>query len=264
MIKYRSFAEDIAKRAGVVIREHFGLGMSKSWKSDNSPVTKTDLMVNTMLLDKVQQHFPSHRVLAEEESRMEGESEYVWVCDPVDGTIPFSHGVPLCTFSLALTKNGESILGVVYDPFGDRLFIAEKGQGAYLNGSRLRVSERGELKGAVADCEGFAAAHYDISQFTDRLMLKEGVIAMVLCSFIYPSVLVAVGEFAFTVFSHTTAHDVAAVKIIVEEAGGKVTDLFGEEQRYDRPGRGLIASNGVLHDRLVALARETVKDRYTH
>lgn len=256
MNEFKIFAEHFAKRAGNIMRENFSLGMKKEWKADNSPVTETDKKINSLLIQEVQEKFPGHGIKGEEESSA-SDNEYVWVCDPVDGTIPFSHGIPLSTFSLALVKNGESILGIGYDPFQERLFSATKGEGAFLNGKRIHVSSAEKLKGTAGEFEMFETAQFDITQLEHRLMF-EGVKMMKFCSIVYPSMLVAAGELAFTIFPHTTAHDGAAVKIIVEEAGGKVTDIFGQEQRYNSDIQGFIASNGILHDQLISLAKELV------
>ncbi len=260
-MEYKQFSEDFARRAGAIIKKNFMLGMEKKWKSDNSPVTETDLAINSMLIEEVREQFPLHGVKSEEKDDVEGHSEYTWVCDPVDGTIPFSHGIPLSTFSLALTKNGESVLGVVYDPFGDRFFGAEKGEGAFLNGARIQVSGAKVLANSAAGCEMFDWAKYDINDLVKYLRYEENVKVMSLCSVIYSSMLVAAGEFAFTIFPHSTAHDAASVKIIVEEAGGKVTDLFGRDQRYDRETNGFIASNRILHGRLVELSKKMAVKR---
>lgn len=255
--EFKKFAEDFALKAGQVIRENFGLGMSKQWKKDNTPVTEADLRINSLLIKEVQTRFPGHSIIGEEESSQSGNSEYAWVCDPVDGTIPFSHGIPVSTFSLALTKNGESILGVVLDPFQEHLFSAVKEQGAFLNGQPIHVSNTTNFRG-LGSYEIFAEMRYDTSKLIEHLRLKEKVKLISLASIIYPSVLVAAGELLFTVFPHDTAHDAAAVKVIVEEAGGKVTDLFGNDQRYDRPTKGFIASNGYLHAQLVELAKKFI------
>ena len=259
MSKYQEFGKEFAYKAGEIIKRNFSLNMKKEWKSyDTTPVTETDLKINSMLIEEISKLYPDHSVKGEEESNIKKDSEYMWVCDPVDGTIPFSHGIPVCTFSLALVHDGESVLGVVYDPFGDRLFVAEKGEGAYLNGDPIHVSDRVLLKGSVGDYEFFETAKYNIGKFADHLTMIEEVKMMKLCSFIYPSTLVAAGELAFTLFPGSTSHDAAAVKIIVEEAGGKVTDIFGNEQRYDQPINGLIVSNGMVHDKLVELAKKFV------
>jgi fructose-1,6-bisphosphatase/inositol monophosphatase family enzyme len=263
MDEYKKFAEDFAARAGQIMLDNFKLGMAKQWKSDNSLVTETDLKINSLLISEVKEKFPGHRIKAEEESSMEGGGEYVWVCDPVDGTIPFSHGIPISTFSLALTKNGESILGVILDPFQKRLFSAVKGEGAHMNGDKIRVSQISELGKTTGEYEMFQTAHYDVNKLQERLV-GTGMMLMKLCSVAYPAALVAAGELGFVIFPHTTAHDGAAAKVIVEEAGGKVTDLFGEEQRYDQDIRGFIASNGVLHEELVSLCKELVTKKPGH
>jgi myo-inositol-1(or 4)-monophosphatase len=257
MNEFKEFAEQFALKAGGIMKENFSLGMAKKWKGDNTPVTETDFKINTLLIREIKEKFQGHRIKAEEESSLEGDGEYVWVCDPVDGTIPFSHGIPIATFSLALTRNGESILGVVCDPFQNRLFSAVKGGGAYLNGKPITVSKTSKLKGVVGEYEMFETAAYNTNKLQEHLTF-EGVKLLRLCSIVYPSALVAAGELAFAIFPHTTVHDGVAIKVIVEEAGGKVTDLFGQEQRWDGGLRGFIASNGMLHDTLVALVKEFI------
>lgn len=256
---FKEFAEAFAKKAGHIMKENFSLGMTKKWKSDNTPLTVTDTFINSLLIKEINSNFPTHSVRGEEESKISDNAEYLWVCDPVDGTIPFSHGIPISTFSLALVKNGESILGVVYDPFMDRLYSATKGSGSFLNGVPISVSDTATLKGTVAAYEHFEFARYNVSAIADTLT-KEGVKMMKLCSIIYPTSLVAAGELSFSIFPHTTAHDAAAICIIVKEAGGKFTDLFGNEQRYDQEIKGFIASNGKVHQQLVDLVKSSIKN----
>lgn len=260
MSEYQKFAKEFALRAGKIIRENFGLQMKKEWKSDSTPVTETDLKINALLIEEITKRFPTHSIWGEEESKLQENSDYMWVCDPVDGTIPFSHGIPICTFSLALVHRGESIVGVIYDPFNDRLLSAEKGRGAFLNEKSVKVSDAHLLKGTIAGYEHFKTAKYNVGKLADHLEIQEGVKTLKLNSFIYPSALVAAGELSCTIFPHNTVHDAAAIKIIVEEAGGKVTDLFGNEQRYDQEIKGLIASNGLVHNRLVELSKEFVSE----
>ena len=255
--KFKTFASQFALRAGQIIKKNFSLGMAKKWKEDNTPVTATDLIINSMLINEIAKEFPTHNVLAEEQSNIKDASEYVWVCDPVDGTIPFSHGIPLSTFSLALVKNGEVILGIINDPFSERLFVAEKGKGASLNNKAIRVSTVSSLKDAMGNCEMFKRAKYNTSKLVDCLVMS-GVKLTTLISIIYPSALVAAGELDFTIFPNITPWDAASVKIIVEEAGGKITDIFGNEQRYDKDINGFVASNRVLHDQLIDLTSKLV------
>jgi fructose-1,6-bisphosphatase/inositol monophosphatase family enzyme len=260
MTEYIQFAEEMAKKAGTIIKEHFGLGMQREFKSDSSPVTEADLKINSLLITEVKRLFPEHSVIGEEESHIVENSEYAWVCDPLDGTRAFTSGLPLAAHSLALVKNGEVILGVVYDPFCDRLYSAQKGQGTTLNGVKTVVSKVSNLQRAVSDIESSNTAKYDTTELRNQLIKDYHVVNYKLCAIVLPSALVAAGEVAFTVFPHASAHDIAAVKIIVEEAGGKVTDIYGNEQRYDQAINGALISNGLLHDQLVEMAKQFVKE----
>ncbi len=238
--------------------QSFTLGMKKQWKPDDSPVTETDLAINRMLITAVREHFPTHAVLAEEESAPVAGAEYVWVCDPIDGTIPFSHGSPTFVYSLALVHHGASILGVVYDPILDRMVVAERGKGAYLNAQRLKASTADSLKNTPVGVGWGKNSPYALSGVSNALT-NQGAYPMNFGSITYMGMLVAIGEFTATIFGGRRSHDTAALKIIVEEAGGKVTDLSGNEQRYDQNIRGHIASNGTLHKELVDLVKKHLK-----
>jgi myo-inositol-1(or 4)-monophosphatase len=256
------FAKNTALKAGEIMKHNFTLNMKKKWKEDGSPLTVTDIAINKLVIDSVRAQFPDHNVKGEEESSLENKSPYLWVCDPLDGTIAFSHGLPISIFSLALVKDGEVQLGVAYDPFMDRMFCAQKGKGSFLNDQPNQVSELGAdaLNQSAIAYENFSRAKYDLID-TIKALTEKGVKLMQLCSIIYPTVLIASGDFVGSIFPHDTAHDAASIKIIVEEAGGRVTDLFGYEQQYNQPINGFIASNGKVHDELVKIVSATAKER---
>ncbi len=257
---YKKFAENLARQSGKIIRKNFSLGMEKKWKKDITPVTVTDLAVNKLVLDAVVKNFPDHSVIAEEGSYLVPGSNYAWVCDPVDGTIPFSHGVPTGIFLLALVKSGEPILGIAYDPFLDRVFLAEKGRGATLNGQPIRVNKEKQLQGqSVVGLVHWGLKNDPMEKAFIEMNDRWGFIQMCLCSIGYMTVLVAGGEFTAAIFQGRHPWDAAAMKLLVEEAGGKVTNIFGEEQRYDRDTLGFIASNGLVHGELVRLIKKYVK-----
>ncbi len=256
-MEYKTFALELAKEAGRIIKTNFSLGMKKEWKADNTPLTETDLKINQLVIDSVKKEFPGHSIIAEEGSDFSEKSEYVWVCDPVDGTIPFSHGIPTCVFSLALVRKGKSILGVIYDPFLDRMFFAEKNKGAFLNGEKISVSRAISLQNTLVGVESWKDDKANILKAAE-IVLNKGAKITSLNSIVYMDMLVANGEFAATLFPGTKPHDSAATKIVVEEAGGKVTDLYGNEQRYDRDIKGHIASNGILHQELVDIVKENL------
>jgi fructose-1,6-bisphosphatase/inositol monophosphatase family enzyme len=172
----------------------------------------------------------------------------------VDGTIPFSHGIPICVFSLALVRNGVPIVGIVYDPFMDRMYTAEKGLGAHLNGAPIHVSDKGDFARGLIGI-GYVKNQVNLLGVIGALADEWG-ICVQFCTNIYMSVLVGAGEFLATFFAGKLPWDVAAVKVIVEEAGGKVTDLDGNEQRYDREINGALISNGRVHDWLLGLVKQ--------
>lgn len=252
MGEYLDFAVALAREAGAIIRENFALGMRKEWKEDETPVTATDLRINRLVIDAVQRQYPDHAVLGEE-GDAGPQGEYVWVCDPVDGTVPFSHGVPVCVFALALCRDGEPIAGVVYDPFMDRLFSAEKGGGAFCNGRPIRVNTAPTLRRQLVEAEYYGDGLYAPSVVEG--LLSAGAVPLTQMCVMYPAALVASGEFTGAVFHLTKPYDGAPLRVIIGEAGGKMTDIDGKEQRYDRPINGYIISNGLVHDELLRIVQ---------
>ena len=231
------------------------MGIKRYWKSDHTPVTAIDTEVNQLVIETIHAEFPQHSILAEEGSDLTHSREFVWVCDPIDGTFPFMHGIPVSTFTLALVHNGQPILGVIYDPFMERMFVAEKGQGATLNGVAVHTgtdpSMHNKSIGVV-----FWKDNLDVMlPVIDKVSHAGGKI-LNLCSVAYMDALVAVGEFAAVIYPGFSAHDSAAAKVIVEEAGGVFTSLTGEVDRYDRSVHGHIAAaNQAIYDQIQSLLR---------
>lgn len=255
MKDYTSFAKELAYKAGGIMRKNFSLGMKKTFKKgDNSPFTVSDTVINRMVIEAIVKEFPRHSVMGEEESN-KTKNEYVWLCDPIDGTIPFSLGIPISTFSLALVQNGVPILGIIYDPFMDRLFVGEKGKGAILNNKRMVVSKNNTIRSQTLYMGWWKYSTYDLL-LVRRELNKKGCKIMDFCSFAYAGALLAAGEFSAVIFGDRYPWDGAAIKVIVEEAGGKCTDLAGNEQRYDREINGFIASNGSVHEELLAFVKQ--------
>lgn len=234
--------------------KHFQIGVAKEIKADGTPITIADTTINTMVIDAVATTYPQDGVLGEEASSMKEHPEYLWVCDPLDGTIPYVFGIPISMFSLALVKDGEPVLGVLYDPYMKRLYHAIKGEGAYLNEQKLHVNDEKTLTKNFIAVPSKSRNLFDVGGLLQETV-KRDINTCVFRCFTAEAILIATGQFVGNIFGHQTAHDVAAIKVIVEEAGGKVTDLMGNDQRYDRPTRGAIISNGLLHNELVALVK---------
>ena len=250
-------AVELANKAGTIMRKNFTLNMQKEWKDGlRSPVTATDLEINDLVLKEIKRHYPSHSILAEEGDDFSEASEYVWICDPVDGTHNFSHGIPTAAFALALTHLGQPILSVVLDPFMERLFTAEKGKGAHLHGARIHVNKNATLKKTIIGA-GKTKKLRNLFPFMDAAY-SHGVSFITGLSIHYMCALVAAGEFSAALFGGPSAHDITAGKLLVEEAGGKATDIFGGmPERFDRDMEGQLVSNGILHGELLRLLDET-------
>lgn len=257
MNEHLSFAKTVAEEAGAIMRAYFQLGVDFTLKEDESVVTKADKKINQLVIDRVAEKYPDHSVLGEESS-MDKQSTFVWVCDPIDGTLPFVKGLPISVFSLALLEEGVSVLGVVYDPYNNRLYSAIKGQGAFVNDTPIKVSARESGNQVTVNVEWWPEAVYDIDTATHHFSKDSHAYVLHLGSVVHAACLVAAGQYEGCVFAGTKEKnvDMAAVKVIVEEAGGKVTNLFGDEERYDKPEiKGAIISNGVMHERLISYTK---------
>lgn len=251
---YLDNAIEIAKKAGEIMTSMQSVDIQTNWKADGTPLTQADTTINKMVIDEIAQRFPDHAVLGEEESS-ESDSSFVWVTDPIDGTIPYSHGLTISTFSLALVWDGNPVAGVVYDPFQDRLYAAEKDAGATANGQPIHVNNRKTIKDAVISMNGpefFSDIH--------RGLIEGWAFPFIPQSFAYGAKQIASGHFTGGIFGWNNPWDCVAVKIIVEEAGGKATDYVGNDQRYDQKLNGFIVSNGLVHDELLEIVSSARKN----
>jgi fructose-1,6-bisphosphatase/inositol monophosphatase family enzyme len=214
-------------------------------------VTIADKEVNQLIVDRVQAEYPDHGVLGEEIS-YKSERERLWVCDPIDGTPAFIYHIPTSMFSLALVVDGLPQVGVAFNPWTGELYSAVIGKGAFRDDKSIKVSQKPWGKGTrlAGSSDG------SVDHVIPRTGLKEiGVEVISGYSVVFKGCLVADGSADGRIWAGTGAHDVAAVKLIVEEAGGMVTDHDGNEQRYDRPINGIIMSNGIIHDELLKLVK---------
>ena len=256
--KYLKFAKDIAYKAGKIMIKYFEDNSEASYKLDQTIVTKADTEINQYLIKRVKETFPTHSVDGEEEQF--GKSNYVWVCDPIDGTAMYARGIPVAVFSLALVIEGVPTIGVVYDPFTDSMYYAIKGKGAYKNDKKISVNNI-ELndKKSVANFDMWPKADYNLYDSIKELGKKTYFVGV--GSVIRACMCIATGDFNLAIFPGTTHKncDIAAAKVIVEASGGKVTDLFGNEQRYDRDINGAVISNGKVHDEVVAVLKTNLK-----
>ena len=257
MEEYLEFAKEIAKYAGKIMLNYFNGNNYSQYKGDNTIVTTADIEINNYLIKRVKEKYPNHSVDGEENQF--GESSFVWVCDPIDGTAMYARHIPVAVFSLALVIDGIPMLGVIYDPFTNNMYWAIKNKGAYQNNKLIKVNNyKLEDIRTLCHCDMFPNKEYNICKVFEKLkdithLNDIGSIAHV-CSCI------ATGDYTLAIFTGTKHKncDIAAAKIIVEEAGGKVTSLFGNEQRYDESIDGAIISNGIVHDDVVQIIKKYI------
>lgn len=217
----------------------------------NNWVTEADHASEKAIIDAIKSSFPAHFILSEEVGEIVSDSDVKWIIDPIDGTINFASRIPLCAVSIGVEKNGEMILGVVYNPFINELFFAEKGKGAFLNDKKISVSKKTDV---IHSClvTGFPYTYLDMEngplQVFERFVRK-GVPVRRLGSAAIDLCWVAAGRFE-GFFEHSLSPwDTAAGYLIVEEAGGKVTDMNGN--KYSPYQKKLVATNSLIHDELI-------------
>jgi len=256
--RYLEFAKEIAKEAGKIILKYFNNENKSSYKEDNTIVTIADTEINDYLIKRVKVEFPTHSVDGEENKF--GNSNYVWVCDPIDGTAMYARGIPISVFSLALVVDGEPIIGVIYDPFTDNMYHAVKGTGTYKNEEKITVSNISlNDKKSVSHYDMWPSSNYNIYDVVKELGKSTYFVSI--GSIARACTCIAAGDFNLAIFPGTKNKncDLAAAKIIVEEAGGKVTDLLGNDQRYDTDVNGAVISNGLVHDEVISIIKKNLK-----
>ncbi len=258
--EYLDFAKQLAYKAGDIMHKHLDSNSETEYKDDNTIVTVADREINSMVIARVKATYSGHGIDGEEESS-ERSARFLWVCDPIDGTNPFAMGLRVSVFSLALVIDGAPVIGVIYDPFGDKLYYAQLGKGAWVNNKKITVSQEGFNNKQRMNFDWWPESDYDILTPLKKLSVDRKIYLLSPGSTTHMAALVARGEFIASIFPGTKGKnvDIAAAKIIVEEAGGKVTDLFGDEQRYDRDIKGAIVSNGIVHDEIVKQLRNSLE-----
>lgn len=250
MDDYLQFAQSLARQGGKLIRDNFDSELNIEMKSDNTPVTQIDKAINNMIIETVREKYPEHGLLGEEASFGSGNEEYQWLLDPLDGTAPFIMGSPHSTCIVGLLKNGELQVAAIYDPFNERLYSAARGQGATCNGHSIHVNSQNIN-------EGYVLLDAESPQFTQKL-LDAKIHVEPVAGAGYRSALLARGRVMAVTKQHFDFHDVGPSSLIVEEAGGKVTDINGQPFRFDHAYKNtpIIMSNGICHDDLLTILGE--------
>jgi len=264
---FTAVAVNCAAKAGEYIKMKLGTTGQPDFKySRQDLVTEADKGTERLIRNLIATHFPHHSFLGEEgvepgpeasaaALRKAIEAEYLWIVDPIDGTTNFVHGFPFFAVSIALARNGQVIVGVVYDPVRDELFVAERGKGAYIRGKRMKVSAERTL-GKSLLASGFPAdpAMMRLNAREVSTLAHKARNLRVCGSAALHLAYVAAGRLSGFWEHGLNAWDLAAGSLLVEEAGGRVTSLTGEP--FDLRARDVAASNGLIHDELLAALRE--------
>lgn len=217
----------------------------------NNLVTEADHAADKAIQSVIKKAYPEHGIVSEETAEKITASEFKWIIDPIDGTVNFANGIPICCVSIGLEQNGKMIMGAVYNPIFKEFYFAERGQGATLNDKKISVSNKAEV---LRSClvTGFPYTYLDQPngplQVFERL-IRKGIPVRRLGSAAIDLCWVAAGRFDGFYEHQLNAWDSAAGFIMVEEAGGKVTDLKGDTYSPYQPG--IVATNGIIHDELI-------------
>jgi len=249
---------EATKEAGNIIHHYFNgvFKIAHKGAAVNNLVTEVDKLSEDKIIEVIRATFPTHTIISEEVGELIKPSDYQWIIDPIDGTVNFAHGIPICCVSIGVMHNGEIILGSVYNPMMNELFFAEKGKGATLNGEPIHVSRKTDFKKACL-VTGFPykwpdSAEHPIKVF-ERFVL-EGLPIRRLGSAAIDLCWVACGRFDGFWEYNLNEWDVTAGYLIVLEAGGKVTDFDGSP--YNVFEKQTLATNGLIHDDMLAVIKK--------
>jgi myo-inositol-1(or 4)-monophosphatase len=254
---FLDLATDLAREAGkLALERRKTLGPARA-KGVKDLVTEADIECDRLIRARIAAAFPAHDLLTEEEGALDHGGEYRWIVDPIDGTVNYSRGLPLWGNSIALTHRGATLCGAIYLPVFDEMFTAVAGEGAFLNGARLRVSD-------VADPDALILSHGDYNvgpdhptrlalnaeNYAAHARLAEGALRVkCLGSSVVEGSYVASGRLDGYFMTTLKPWDVAVTSLLVAEAGGRVTELSGAPWALE--SRTALFSNGVAHDALV-------------
>jgi myo-inositol-1(or 4)-monophosphatase len=257
MTEIVDFAQNLAREAGRLLAEKLTRHNQIYYKGAIDLVTEADKMSEELILAKISSRYPEHGVLSEESVAKNEQASMRWIIDPLDGTTNYAHKFPFFCVSIALEKDGVVVLGVIYDPTRDDLFTASRAGGAYLNGNKLNVSSVNDLSCSLL-ATGFP---YDIREsrdnnlnFFNTMVMKAQAIRRAGAAALDLAYLAA-GRFDGFWELKLKPWDTAAGCLMVEEAGGMISDMGNVEWNLYSPG--LVASNGLIHEQMMSVFQKT-------
>lgn len=242
------------------LKEYFGGTFEISSKDTlNNLVTEVDKKSETAIIDVIQEEYPDHFILSEEVGEISTDSNIKWIIDPIDGTVNYAHGIPICCVSIGIEKDGKLLMGAVFNPFMNELFFAEKGKGAFLNNKPLKVSENSNVKAACL-VTGFPYRWVDVAADPIKVFerfIRLGLPVRRLGSAAIDLCWVAAGRFDGFWEYNLNPWDIAAGYLIIEEAGGTVTNFKGEP--YSVYDKQTLATNGKIHKEMIQVINDEIE-----
>jgi len=256
MMEIKSFAVDLARNAGALLKKKFNKTHKIQFKGDINLVTEADKMSENLIIKSIRRAFPDHGILSEESPAVAGSGKIRWIVDPLDGTTNYAHGYPVFCVSIALENDGNVVLGVIYDPMREELFSTVRGKGVYLNGKKLSVSSIRDISRSLL-ATGFP---YDIREsrennldYFSRMAVNVQAIRRAGAAALDLAYLAA-GRFDGFWELKLQPWDTAAASLMVEEAGGMISDIKGD--RWHLQSANILASNGLIHEQMIDILKD--------
>lgn len=256
---YRQFAVDLATQAGEILLSHYGAMQKLEWKLRTNFKTQVDDEVDSLIRRRITEAFPEHNIYSEEAAAKENQSEYSWVVDPLDGTLPYTFGVnDHFSVCIALAKGKMPVLGVTNAPKRGELYVAELGKGSRLNGQPIQTGDQADLNQAFIDLEYGKIDRAKHLAYQEKLLVADGAAYTYAhgCASV-PLALVASGKLDGYLSLKLEPWDMAAAVVILREAGAKVTAVDGGDWTLEE--ESILAANPTLHAKLLTLFNGTTK-----
>jgi myo-inositol-1(or 4)-monophosphatase len=246
---------ECVKEAGRLLMDNLEEVKRVTFKAKSDIVTDIDIRSEKIIVDKIQANFPDHSILSEETGLIDQQSEYLWIMDPIDGTMNYYHGIAPFRVALCLTYKQKPIISTIYNPIKDELFFAEDGQGATMNDNKIRVNGNFELKNSVVMLH--ISSQKDARARTILALdsiFKKTLHMRVLGSGLAAMCYVASGKFDVFFNVRTNPWDILPGSLLVQEAGGIVTDIEGNKLTTE--STSVLATNGNVHTQMLELLED--------
>lgn len=251
---------EAAREAGRFLLENFGTGdLTIERKVDRSLATNVDKASEQMIIDRIRRTFPGHGIIGEERGQDGDEQDYMWIIDPLDGTHNFIRGIPIFGVSIGVAYRDRFVAGVIYLPTEDRIYVGEQGNGAYCNGTKLQVSSVSDLRECTVSFDSSLRSRSDLKLQMLREVTSNSFNLRMLGASVRTLTYIAEGKIDATIEVEDHSWDFAAGVCIVEEAGGRSSDLKGNPLTYR--SIGYVVTNGIVHEQAIRALNKGETDR---